>query len=51
MRELPAVKKPSVFKGNLIAKLKFLTKLCYCMNSADSIAQITEKVLHMIKEK
>ena len=44
MNELSAVKKPSVFKRNLIAKVKFLTELCYCMNSADSIAQIAEKV-------
>ena len=44
MNELAAVKKPSVFKRNLIPKVKFLTELCYYMNSADSIAQITEKV-------
>ena len=44
MNELPAVKKPSVFKRNLIAKVKFLIELSYCMNSAESIAQITEKV-------
>ena len=43
INELPAVKKPSVFKRNLIAKVKFLNELCYCMNSADSIAQITDK--------
>ena len=50
MNELPAVKKPSVFKRNLIAKVKFLTELCYCMNSADSIAQITEKVDDTIQQ-
>ena len=44
MNELPAVKKPLVFKRNLIAKVKFLIELYYCMNSADSIAEITEKV-------
>ena len=50
MNELPAVKKPSVFKRNLIAKVKFLTELRYCMNSADSIAQITEKVDDTIQQ-
>ena len=50
MNELPAVKKPSVFKRNLIAKVKFLTESCYCMNSADSIAQITEKVDDIIQQ-
>ena len=50
MSELPAVKKPSVFKRNLIAKLKFLTELCYCMNSADSTAQIAEKVDDTIQQ-
>ena len=50
MNELPAVKKPSVFKRNLIAKVKFLTELCYCMNSTDSIAQITEKVGDTIQQ-
>ena len=50
MNELPAVKKPPVFKRNLIAKVQFLTELCYCMNSADSIAQITEKVDDTIQQ-
>ena len=50
MNELPAVKKPSVFKRNLIAKVKFLTELCYCKKSADSIAQITEKIDDTIQQ-
>ena len=50
MNESPAVKKPSVFKRNLIAKVNLLTELCYCMNSADSIAQITEKVDDTIQQ-
>ena len=50
MKELLAVKEPSVFKRNLIAKVKFLTELCYCMNSADSIAQITEKADDAIQQ-
>ena len=50
MNEFPAVKKPSVFKRNLIVKVKFLTELCYCMNSADSIAQIVEKVDDTIQQ-
>ena len=50
MNELPAVKKPSVFKRNLIAKIKFLAELCYCMNSTDSITQITEKVDNTIQQ-
>ena len=50
MNESPAVKKPSFFKRNLIAKVNFLTELCYCMNSADSIAQITEKVDDTIQQ-
>ena len=45
---MPAVKK--LFKRNLIAKIKFLTELYYCMNSTDSIAQITEKVDDTIQQ-
>ena len=50
MNEFPAVKKPSVFERNLIAKVTFLTELCYCMNSADNIAQIIEKVDDTIQQ-
>ena len=50
MNELPAVKKPSVFKRNLIGKVKFLTELCYCMNYPDRIVQITENVDDAIQQ-
>ena len=50
MNELPAVKKPSVFKRNLIATAKLLTELYYCMDYPDSIVQITENVDDAIQQ-
>ena len=49
MNELPKVIKRSHAKRNLIAKIKFLNELSYCVMDGNDINEVSEKVDQAIK--